>query len=121
MYKRESGFDVINMADVPVEFEIEERSIVRIPPGQSGGNHKHPRVEAFVAVEGKGMKLVWLDEKNEKHTDLMMGEELKLFVIPSYLPHAVVNESDNEMGILIEFSDGLQRDVEKVDVLQWQS
>lgn len=119
-YKRENGLWVVDPDNVnlPDDFLVKERSIVYIPPGQYGGNHKHPRSEAFFGIGSKGLFLVWLDESGQRREAEMVGEnqELTLFVVPPYVPHAVINR-DTSFAVLVEYADGPSEGVEPVDVL----
>lgn len=117
-YKKDNGLwnlDTISLP-FPDKFQIAERSIVHIPAGEFGGNHKHPRTEAFVGI-GEELYIVWEDDKSQKHEDKMMdGEQLFLFVVEPFTPHAVINRG-NSFAILVEFADGPNVDVEQAEVL----
>jgi len=53
---KENGLFIINIDKIDnIPFIVKERSIVNIPPGELGGNHKHPRWEAFIGI-GQGIK-----------------------------------------------------------------
>ncbi len=100
----------------PSEFKITEEAVVYIPSGEMGGNHKHPRVECFLAW-GEGMTFYWLGENGEVNEEAMVTDEgLKLIVVPSFLPHVVVNHGEG-LGLLWEFADGAQVEVEAVEVV----
>lgn len=118
-YTREDGLMVINKEDVPFpeKLDLTEDSIVVFPPNAKGGNHKHPRTEVFVGF-GE-LILYWLDENGEKQSMHMSGESssLLLFVIPPFLAHAVVNESESEQAVLYEWADAKQHDVQSVDII----
>jgi len=115
-YKRENGLWVLDIDKIKIPFDIKERSVVNIPPGQIGGNHKHPRQEAFIGV-GEGLELVWKQSDKTESVKMNPGGELMLFLIPPYLEHAVVNNSETANGILIEFADLIQRDVQVCKVI----
>jgi quercetin dioxygenase-like cupin family protein len=116
-HSRNSGLDLTNYKDVPVPFEIQETSVVRIPTGEMGGNHSHPRTEAFFVAAGEGMELVYLDQNNQPQVEKMSNpEKLLLFVVPPNLPHAVRNTGNNT-GILIEFADAPQENVKPAQVI----
>lgn len=52
-----------------------------IPGGEFGGNHKHPRTEAFVGI-GSDLELIWQDDSGVKHTERMDDERgLQLFIL----------------------------------------
>jgi uncharacterized RmlC-like cupin family protein len=117
-YQKENGLYVIDSDDLPfpADFRIAERSIVRIPAGQVAGNHRHPRLEAYVTCDD--VTLVWVDENGERHMEAM-GEAsgLALFVVRSMVPHAVVNHSQSGATI-IGFADGPLVDVEPMQVAE---
>lgn len=117
-YSRENGLFVINLDTVKdLPFNIKERSLVNIPPKQFGGNHQHPRWEAFVGL-GKGLRLVWQDETSQKHEEPMNPNgELYLLIIPPNTPHAVINKSESNSEILLEFASEPQHDVEIVTLV----
>ena len=102
---------MLDIDKIEVGFEVKQRSIVHIPPGQLGGNHKHPRTEAFIGI-GRELELVW--KENEKLIKEMMnpGGQLVLFTIPPQVEHAVKNKSEAENGMLIELADAEQDLVE---------
>ena len=115
-YKKENGVVVVDFDGINIPFKVKEKSLVYIPPAEKGGNHKHPRTEAFVGI-GEGLKIIWKDE-NEKVIEKNMNSdgELLLFVIPANTPHVIINNSDKQFGILIEFADDVQHDVELVSL-----
>lgn len=115
-YKRENGLWVLDLDKIKIPFDIKERSIVNIPPGQIGGNHKHPRREAFIGV-GEGLELSWNQDGKTERVNMNPEGELFLFLIPPYIEHAVINNSEITNGILIEFADEAQRDVEICEVI----
>lgn len=114
--KTDSDVWVLNLDDLPIDKEsIKDQQIIHLAPEAVGGNHKHPRTEWFVAMGD--LVLVWLDEhgvRQEKH----MNPDGKLIItmVPPFLPHAVVNRSKTQFGILYEMADGKMRDVEVVKV-----
>lgn len=116
-FRRESGLFIIDIdkVELPEGFDVEERFVVYIPPGQIGGNHKHPRKEIFIGLGD--LELVWKDEGGEVHTEKMGGEELKMFVVEPMVPHTVKNNSKNEFGVLIEFATEKQHDVEETKLV----
>lgn len=116
-YKKENGVVVVDIDKFKIPFEIKEKSLVYIPPKEIGGNHKHPRTEAFVGI-GEGLKIIWKD-KNGKLIEKNMNSdrELLLFVIPADTPHVIINNSDKQFGILMEFADDIQHDVELIKIL----
>jgi hypothetical protein len=118
-YRKDNGGWNLSTDSLPIpeKFKVKERNLVYIPPGEFGGNHKHPRSEAFVGV-GNDLSIVWRDKKGNRHEDKMMeGVNLYLIIVEPFTPHAVVNR-DSSFAILIELADGVQRDVERSEVLR---
>lgn len=117
-YKKDAGFWVIRTQEQfsEIPFVVVEQSLITIPPQKIGGNHKHPRSEAFIGL-GEALYLLWQDENGENHEEKMEDENINLFIIPSMLPHAVINKSDSGMAVLYEYANEIQHDVEKVDLL----
>ncbi len=100
----------------PDGFSIKTQGVVVIPPGAIGGNHKHPRAEAFYSLGD--LTFVYPGEAGEKR-EISMGpdkDEYKLFMIPPNLPHAVVNKTDKQV-VMVEFANEEQHDVEKVELV----
>ena len=100
----------------PEGFGVKIQGVVIFPPGAIGGNHRHPRAEAFYSPGN--LTFVYLDEAGEKR-EISMGpdkNEYKLFMILPNLPHAVVNKTDREV-VMVEFADEEQHDVEKVELI----
>ena len=113
-YKKENGLWVLNLDTIEIPFDIKERSVVSIPPGQIGGNHKHPRQEAFIGL-GEGLELVWIQDGRTERTNMNPEGKLFLFFIPPYLQHAVINNSKTN-GILIEFADKAQEKIQNCQI-----
>jgi quercetin dioxygenase-like cupin family protein len=113
-YQRPNGTTVFDLGEEVLPFPVVERSLVKLPAKAVAGNHRHPRSEAFHI--GFGLQLHWIDDNGETHIESSSESEGRVFVIPSMVPHAVVNELDHEC-VLIEWADGSQRDVEAWDVL----
>ena len=63
-----------------------------------------------ITVAERIRKLTEVEKMNPK------GETF-LFVVPSYLGHAAVNNSKKESGVLIEYASGFQKDVERCEIL----
>lgn len=120
-YKKENGLWLLNTdsPDLPMDFSIHERNIVYIPAGEFGGNHRHPRQEAFIGI-GSNLELIWQDQDGQRHVETMSpegkGDLLALFVVRSMTPHAVVNRGQ-DAAVLIEFADSPQHDLEPVNLL----
>jgi len=103
-YKKENGLWVLDLGtiELPDDFEVREKYITYFPPQQFGGNHKHPRKEAFIGL-GENLRFIWLDDQGQKHEEEMNPQgELYLFIIPSQIPHAVINKSRKIPAILYE-------------------
>lgn len=117
-YKKEDGLVVIDDVSVPLpeNFKTRIQSTVVFPAGAMGGNHKHPRLEAFYSTSD--LTLIYLDENGEKKEMSMAPEEgeYKLFVIPPNLPHAVVNRTEKEV-VMVEFANEEQHDVEVFELI----
>jgi len=117
-YRKDNGLWNLETSTLPFpnDFQIKERNVVYIPAGEFGGNHKHPRTEAFVGI-GEELFMVWQDEKGKKHEDKMMnGEQLYFFYIEPFTPHAVINKGQS-FAVLTEFADGPNTNVERFNVL----
>ncbi|MDO8241124.1 MAG: hypothetical protein Q7T51_04060 [Candidatus Moranbacteria bacterium] len=115
-YKKENGLYILDINSIKIPFEVKDISVVNIPPKQFGGNHKHPRQEAFVGI-GEELELIWMDG-NKRMTKKMNPEGKNiLFVIPSDLGHAVVNNSNSQFGILLEYASDSQKDVQICQML----
>jgi len=108
---------VLNMDDIPVSKDlIKDQQIVYLAPQSIGGNHKHPRTEWFIGVGD--LVFVWLDDNGEKHEEHMHPNgQIKLITVPPFLAHAVVNRSQDKIGILFEMADGKMKDVEQIKVV----
>lgn len=106
-YIKDNGLFVLDIDrdGLPLGFEPKARTIVTIPPQAQGGNHRHSRIEAFVGF-GEGLELHWIDESGEHQSAPMNPNgELLLFVMPSMVPHAVVNTSTTTQAFLLEYAD----------------
>lgn len=118
-YKKDSGLWNLDTDSLPLpyDFKVRERNIVYIPSGQYGGNHKHPRTEAFVGM-GEHLFIVWQDDDGSIKKDKMMdGDQLYLIMVEPHTPHAVINE-DASFAILFELADGPNVGVERAEVLE---
>jgi hypothetical protein len=95
---------------------IKDQQLVHLAPQSVGGNHKHPRTEWFIGIGD--LVFVWLDENGEKHEEHMHPDgQIRLIKVPPFLAHAVVNKSNDKVGILFEMADGKMIDVERVEVV----
>jgi uncharacterized RmlC-like cupin family protein len=100
----------------PDSFKVTERNIVYIPAGKFGGNHKHPRTEAFIGV-GEQLFMVWQDDEGNEHEEKMMdGDQLYLFYVEPLTPHVVINRGTS-FGLLTEFANGPNVDIERADLI----
>jgi hypothetical protein len=99
---------VLDLKDLPLPDTFKTdlpAHIIYMAPGGWGGNHRHRRTEAFVGI-GDDLHIIWRDEAGEMHDAKMMeGKDgLKLFVVPSMLPHLVENRSSS-FALLYELYD----------------
>lgn len=116
-YKRDNGVTVLDtQVSLPAGFNLKETSLVAIPAGAIAGNHRHPRQEAFICFQ-QGVELHWIDALGGKHSQAMQpasGEHI-LFVVPSMLPHAVVNMSSSTATVFA-YADGPLVSTEQIPV-----
>lgn len=115
-YIKENGTWVLNLKDIvfPSYFIPKEQSLISIAPLQFGGNHKHPRMEAFIATSP--MKLVWIDDENRQREEQMYtAGQITIYLMPPYIPHAVINTSAQSV-LLYEFANEPQHDVQIVSL-----
>ena len=105
-YKLSNGIWTIDPATIkfPPKFKPRESAIVYIPPQQVGGNHEHQRTEVFLAI-GEELEMVWLENNNKKKQKMNPKGKLNLFKVTDNTPHAIINKSETESGILFEFTD----------------
>lgn len=117
-YHNPEGVAVFNIKDIalPDDFDAKEQYFVKFPPGGVGGNHKHPRTEIFL-VTGDGMTFVWQDKDGIIHHESMCAHGYFLYRVNPWLPHAVINNSKDSIGTMIEFADGPQTDVEHIKLI----
>ena len=114
--KEEQEVWVLNDVDIPVDWElVKDRQMVHLAPGSAGGNHKHPRTEWFIGIGP--LEFMWIDREGTTHVSHMNPDgQIQLITVSPHLPHAVVNTSDIERGVLLEFADGKMENVVPVDV-----
>ena len=116
-YRRQNGLWVLN----PDSLRLPEDFIVYIPPKQVGGNHKHPRKEAFIGF-GEKLTLLWQDEIGKTNEEKMNPDgQLLLLIVPSNMPHVIRNESTTSFGLLYEFADDIQHDEQRVEIVKSNS
>jgi len=102
---------------LPEYFKTKESMLIYLPPNSYGGNHKHPRREAFIGTAD--LDLLWKDEDGVIHREKMGREGTTLlFIVQPNTPHLVVNTSKTSSALLYELADDLQHDVELVDILK---
>lgn len=108
---------VLNTDDISVDKDlIKDQQIVHLAPQSVGGNHKHPRTEWFIGIGD--LVFVWMDDSGAKHEwQMHPNGQIKLITVPPYLAHAVVNRSQDKVGILFEMADGKMKDVEPVKII----
>lgn len=117
-YQRDGGLWVANIDTIklPDGFTPKEKAVVYLPPLQFGGNHKHPRTEVMVGLGD--LILAWLDENGKKQeTPMNPNNKLLIFTLNPFLPHAVFNRSTKNFGIIIEWANESQHDLEMVQVI----
>ncbi len=114
--KPETDVWVLNTDDIPVDKDIiKDQQIIHLAPQSIGGNHKHSRTEWFVGIGN--LVFVWLDDNSKRHEEHMHPSgQLKLITVPSFLAHAVVNKSQDKIGILFELADEKMKDVIQIKV-----
>lgn len=103
---------------VPTEaFQPADQAIISLPAQQVAGNHRHERKEALLGI-GSGAYFVWQDETGQTHEEAMNPDgQLNMFLIPSNVPHAVINKSKTDSIILYEYFDDVFRSIEKVELV----
>lgn len=108
---------MLNTDDIPVEkSRVHDQQIVHFSPNSFGGNHKHKKIEWLIGIGD--LLFVWLDRDGTKHeTKMHPNGEILLIEVTPYLPHAVINQSDSEFGVLFELADEKSSVVEKIPVL----
>jgi uncharacterized RmlC-like cupin family protein len=118
-YKRDNGLVVLDSDSLPLPdgFDRRETTMVLLPAGQVAGNHKHPRQEAYLCLN-KQVELHWVDEAGMTYIEQMVeeGNDPKLFVIPAFVPHAVVNKGEKDVTLL-GYADDSLTDVEPAEVV----
>lgn len=105
-YKKDNGMFVFGLSqyDDLIDFPIKERSVISMPSQQFGGNHSHPRTEAFIAL-GAHAELHWIDDSGKKHIELMNPKsKLQVVIVYPGTPHAIRNNSRSETAIIIEYA-----------------
>ncbi len=118
-FKKENGLWSLDLDTIklPKGFGCKKRYILNFPPGALGGNHQHSHTEVFIGL-GKGMELHWLDKNKKRHrTKMQTKDQLFAFQMPPKTPHAVVNSSTKEKGILIEFADAEPTNIKAVEII----
>lgn len=117
-YKRNNGIAVfdVEVISLSTSFKVHETSLVRLAAGQIAGNHKHPRQEAYLCLD-EGILLYWVDIAGKVHTEQMKraDSEPRLFIIPSFVPHAIINTTDRDVTLL-GYADSFLEAVEPVSV-----
>jgi hypothetical protein len=72
---------------------------------QFGGNHKHPRREIFIALSDD-VELHWVDTDGITHIHKMKEKnQLYLFDVHPFVPHAIINKSQNSAAVILELAD----------------
>lgn len=119
-YLKDNGLVAIYNKSILVgrslKFTQDESGVIVIPPGSVGGNHKHPRREAFYSLGN--LTIFWIDKKGKKVNQSMAPTDYKykLFIVEPYESHAIVNKSDKDQ-ILVEYASVQQSNVESVKIV----
>ncbi len=116
-YVRNSGLWVRGLSPIlipEISQPLTQISLVCLPPKQVGGNHKHPRIEVFGLMSGN-LELHYLEADNHQICTMATptSQDMTLYVIPTLLPHAVINRSDGN-AYMLEFASEPQHDIESV-------
>ncbi|HLD21767.1 MAG TPA: cupin domain-containing protein [Patescibacteria group bacterium] len=99
------------------QFQISEKMVIVLPPQAIGGNHMHPRTEICIALSPE-LQLFW-QENGVLHQEMLFHPgELVAYIIPSHLPHAVVNISRKNVASMIEYANNTQHDVEHIEIVR---
>lgn len=93
-------------------YQVEYEAIIQLPSKSIGGNHSHPRTETFFPLDN-GLEFFWFE--NDEKKSLIM-ERYVLYTVSPHIPHAIVNNSDDEVS-LIEYSDSEQYNVVRFKVV----
>ncbi len=111
---------VLNIDDLPISKDsIKDQQIVHLAPQSVGGNHKHPRTEWFIGI-GE-LYFIWFDEAGTRYEQHMHPQgKILLVEVPTLLPHAVVNKSATQVGVLFEMADGKMKGAESTVVYEFQ-
>lgn len=108
----------LNNLPLPSDFLNRHQVMIYIPPMQMGGNHTHPRREIFISLSDD-LELHWVDEEGITHIIKMKEEnQLYLFDVPPFVPHAIINLSPKSAAVLLELTDDYQHDVEPYEILK---
>lgn len=97
-------------------FELKEQTLLSIPGQQWGGNHRHPRMEAFFTLTDY-VEIHWLDEQQQRHQEKMKTDtEYFLFLVLPWTPHVIINRSA-QPAILLEMANASQYQVEACSLI----
>ncbi len=108
----------LNQLPLPSDFLNLQQVMIYIPPTRLGGNHIHPRREIFISLSDD-VELHWVDEDGVTHRHQMKeGNQLYLFDVQPFVPHAIVNFSPHSAAVILEFTDEDQHDVEPYLVIR---
>jgi uncharacterized RmlC-like cupin family protein len=112
-YVREDGLTVMDGEQSALPFKNKDQTIITFPPAAIGGNHKHPRTEAIMALD-EGLELTWINDNATK--EVLRLKPMQVVILPSMIPHVVKNVSPTKVH-MIEYADDTQHDVEHVAVI----
>jgi len=120
-YTKENGVWVLDLKNVllPRYFHIKEMNIIYVPPGQTLGNHRHPRTEIFVGI-GDNLELSWITKDRKVKHEPMHPDKSKIMLwkVPPFLPHAIRNTSATQFALLVEYANSSQSGVEEIKVIK---
>jgi len=119
-YKRDDELTVIYGKSIPLpkryKQKYKESGIVIFPAGAKGGNHKHPRIEAFYSPDN--LTIVWIDKDGKKQKKSMtpVNGKYLLFITKPNETHSIINTTKDKK-ILIEFAEVEQHGVKSVELI----
>ena len=107
----------LNALPLPAEFILRQQIMLYMPPMQIGGNHKHPQREIFLSLSDD-VELHWIDKDGTTHTHKMKeGNQLFLFDVQPFVPHAIINLSKTAAAVILELTDTDEQHAELCPVL----
>ena len=116
---KENGLCKIDLSQIPLpdEFSEYQQIMIYLPPLTTGGNHRHPRRELFFSLNEE-LQLHWIDEKGILQIwPMKEKDQLYLFDVHPFVPHAIVNTSPQTGAVLLEITNEKQYGVEAYPVI----